>query len=371
MKQVPSSSGTLLALQRSVKRRARRRWSLEQHGIRREGSKEKGFSYVRPDGSPIADERELERIRSIRIPPAWTGVRIARGSGAELQAIGVDKAGRTQYLYHPKFRQRREQEKFLKVVHFGEALPRLRSRVLHDLAEEGLSRDVVLAAIVRILDQGFLRIGNKRSARERETFGLTTIRREHVTVSNDVVRFRFKGKWNKEQSRAIEDEAVARIVRRLKARSGKSPELFRYQENGREVRITNRQVNEYIQRAIGEEFSAKDFRTWGGTLVCSMALAVLGQAETKTERKRRAKKAVDSTAEILGNTPTVSRASYICPRLLEDYTDGHPVDALHPPRKRGNPIAKRGLSPEEKGLLKFFRETIADRRRKPRQTNAA
>lgn len=354
-----------------MKRRAKRRWSLEHHGIRREGSKEKGFVYEAPDGAPVRDQRTLDRIGSLRIPPAWRDVRIARGTGAELQAIGVDAAGRTQYLYHPKFRQKREQEKFLRVVRFGEALPRLRRKVQQDLSREDLGREVVLAAIVRILDQGFLRIGNNRSARERETFGLTTIRREHVTSRGSNVRFRFMGKWSRMQSHEISDPAVARVVRRLKARASDTPELFRYQESGREIRITNRQVNEYIQAVIGEDFTAKDFRTWGGTLVCSMALAVVGQAETKTERKRRAKKAVDSTAEILGNTAAVCRASYICPRLLEDYTGGHPVDALHPPRKRGNPIARRGLSPEEKGLLKFFRETIADRRRRPRDEAAA
>ena len=352
-----------------MKRRGKRRWYLEQHGLRREGSKESGFQYLSADGAPVSEEIAA-RVRGLRIPPAWKDVRIARSDRAELQAIGVDSAGRTQYLYHPRFRQKRDQEKFLRVVHFGEALPRLRSRVAADLHRPGLGRETVTAAVVRILDQGFLRIGNAKSARERETFGLTTIRPEHVRVSGNRVTFRYMGKWNREQSHSIVDPGVASVIRRLRRVNNVSGQLFSWVENDRVFPLKDRHVNEYIQSAIGTSFTAKDFRTWGGTLVCSMALAVLGQADTKTERKRRSRRAVESTAEILGNTPTVCRASYICPRLLDDYQDGQPVDALHKPRKRGNPIARAGHSPEELGLLRFFRETIADRRRRPRRKAA-
>lgn len=350
-----------------MKRRGKRRWYLDHHGLRREGTKASGFTYVTAGGGEVTDEETIARIRSLRIPPAWREVRIARSDRAELQAIGLDAAGRTQYLYHPRFRQKREQEKFLRVVHFGELLPRLRSRVTADLRRPGLGRSTVTAAVVRILDQGFLRIGNAKSARERETFGLTTIRREHVRISGDVVTFRYMGKWNRMQEHRVEDAGVASVIRRLRRVSSDQEQLFCWVENGRVLPLKDRHVNEYIQAAIGDQYSAKDFRTWGGTLVCSMALAVLGQAETKTERKRRARRAVQSTAEILGNTPTVCRASYICPRLLDDYQDGQPVDSLHKPRTRGNPIARAGHSPEERGLLRFFRETIADRRRKPRR----
>lgn len=315
----------------------------------------------------MEDEATLERVRALRIPPAWKNVRIARSDRADLQAIGVDSAGRTQYLYNPRFRQKREQEKFLRVVQFGEALPRLRARVAADLRRPGLERATVTAAVVRILDQGFLRIGNEKSARERETFGLTTIRREHVRISGTRVTFRYMGKWNKMQEHQIDDAAVASVIRRLRRVQSDQQQLFCWVEDGCATPLKDRHVNEYIRLAIGPMFTAKDFRTWGGTLVCSMALAVLGQAGTKTERKRRARRAVESTAEILGNTPTVCRASYICPRLLDDYQQGQPVDALHKPRARGNPIARSGLSAEEKGLLRFFRETIADRRRKPRR----
>lgn len=334
--------------------------------MRREGTREQGFTYRDADGNPVRDEETLERIRALRIPPAWKDVRIARGDRTSLQAIGKDAAGRTQYIYHPSFREKREQEKFLRVVRFGEALPKLRRRVGSDLKKEDLSRRAVVAAVVRILDQGYLRVGNVRSARERKSFGLTTIRRDHVTVSGGEVRFNYKGKWNKTQSRTIVDPAIAKIVGRLRRVRSERPQLFCFVEGDRVIPVSDRHVNEYIQDAIGEEFSAKDFRTWGGTLICSMALALIGQAQTKTERKRRARQAVVSTAEVLGNTPAVCRASYICPRLLDDYQEGHPVDALHKPRKRGNPIARSGLSREERGLLRFFRETIADRRRKPR-----
>ena len=175
----------------------RRRWYLDQHGIRREGTKEKGFTYRKPDGAPVADEKTLLRIRKLRIPPAWREVRIARGDGSPLQAVGVDKKGRTQYLYHSKFRAQREEEKFRRVVEFGESLPALRRRVRNDLGREELDRQRVLAAIVRLIDQGFFRVGNDKSARAEMTYGLTTVLGSHVKVDGDTLLFDYVGKWNK------------------------------------------------------------------------------------------------------------------------------------------------------------------------------
>ena len=341
----------------------RRRWYLDLHGIRREGSKESGFSYRLPDGKAVSDEKTLARIRRLRIPPAWKEVRIARGDSSPLQAVGVDKKGRTQYLYHARFRATREEEKFKRVVEFGESLPALRRRVRADLKGDSLERQRVLASMVRLIDQGFFRIGNDKSAKSESTYGLSTIRGSHVRVDGDTVLFDYVGKWRKKQKRAVRDPEVAAVVQRLKNTRG--AELFKFRQNGKTIDVKDRHVNEYIQSVIGRDFTAKDFRTWVGTLLCAIALAMQGQGESKAERKRRLRKAITVTAEQLGNTPAVCRSSYICPRLVEEYTAGKPFEMLRRTRK-GLPVARAGLSMEEKALLKFLRETIADRRRHPR-----
>lgn len=341
----------------------RRRWYLDLHGIRREGTKETGFTYRHADGREVADDKTLARIAKLRIPPAWRDVRIARGDTAPLQAVGVDKKGRTQYLYHSRFRQQREEEKFRRVVEFGEALPALRRRVRADLKTEALDRKRVLAAMVRLIDQGFFRVGNDKSAESESTFGLSTIRGSHVQVEGPLLRFDYVGKWKKKQNRAIRDDEVAKLVGALKKMKG--AELFKFEQNGRLVDVKDRHVNDYIQSIIGENFTAKDFRTWAGTLLCSIALAMQGQGTSKAERKRRIRKAIVATAEQLGNTPAVCRSSYICPRLLDEYMEGKPFEMLRKTRK-GSPVVRSGLSMEEKALLKFLRETIADRRSRPR-----
>jgi DNA topoisomerase-1 len=344
-------------------RGVRRRWYLDAHGIRREGSKERGFRFVLPDGTQIDDEKTLARIAKLRIPPAWQEVRIARGDAAPLQAVGVDKKGRTQYLYHARFRAQRDDEKFKRVVAFGEALPALRRRVRADLKGETLERSRVLAAMVRLIDQGFFRIGNDKSAEAESTFGLSTIRSNHVAVEGTSVAFDYVGKWQKAQKRTVRDAEVAAIVKQLRSLGGE--ELFQFEQNGRVVDVKDRHVNDYIQAIIGKDFTAKDFRTWAGTLLCSIALAMQGQGTTKTERKRRVRKAIVATSEQLGNTPAVCRSSYICPRVIDEYMDGKPFEMLRK-QHRGSPVVRVGLSMEEKALLKFLRETIADRRKAPR-----
>lgn len=341
----------------------RRRWYLDLQGIRREGTKESGFTYRKPDGSAIRDEKTLARIRKLRIPPAWRDVRIARGETSPLQAVGVDKKGRTQYLYHSKFRAQREEEKFQRVVEFGESLPQLRRKVKNDLKRPELDRDRVLAAIVRLIDQGFFRVGNDKSAESESTYGLTTIRGKHVNVDGRVLLFDYIGKWKKAHTRAIEDPEVADIVRKLKKL--KQKELFAFIDGNKIRDVKDRHVNDYIQSIISEKFTAKDFRTWAGTLLCSIALAMQGQASSKTERKRKMKRAIEATAEQLGNTAAVCRKSYVCPRVLDEYMEGKPFELLRKTRK-GKPVVRVGLSMEERALLKFLRETIADRRRHPR-----
>jgi DNA topoisomerase-1 len=341
----------------------KRRWYLDTHGIRREGSKETGFRYVSANGSLIEDEKTLARIAKLRIPPAWADVRIARGDSAPLQAVGVDRKGRTQYLYHSRFRAQREEAKFQRVVAFGEALPVLRRRVRADLKGTALDRSRVLAAMVRLIDQGFFRIGNDKSAESEATYGLSTIRGSHAQVEGSTIAFEYVGKWQKAQKRKVRDGEVAAIVAALKQLDAE--ELFQFEQNGRLVDVKDRHVNDYIQAIIGPDFTAKDFRTWAGTLLCSIALAMQGQGSSKAERKRRVRKAIVATAEQLGNTPAVCRSSYICPRLLDEYMAGQPFEMLRK-RHSGSPVVRLGLSVEEKALLKFLRETIADRRRSPR-----
>jgi len=337
----------------------KRRWYLDLHGIRREGTKESGFTYRNAKGSAIEDEKALARIGKLRIPPAWQEVRIARSDAAPLQAVGVDKKGRTQYLYHPRFRAHREEEKFKRVVEFGESLPALRRRVRADLKRSELDRERVLAAIVRLIDQGFFRVGNDKSAQSESTYGLTTIRGKHVKVDGAVLLFDYVGKWRKTQKRAIEDADVATVVTKLKKLD--ELELFAFIDNGKPRDVKDRHVNDYIQSIISKNFTAKDFRTWAGTLLCSIALGMEGQAASKTQRKQKIKRAIQATAEQLGNTPAVCRSSYICPRLLDEYMEGKPFEMLRKHHK-GSPVVRVGLSKEERALLKFLRETIADRR---------
>ena len=342
-----------------------RKAALVRNGIRRVGTKETGFRFETAAGEPVEEESALGRIRALGIPPAWKDVRIARGEHAPLQAIGVDSKGRTQYIYHLRFRQKREDEKYLRIVEFGERLPDLRARVRTDLTAKGPSKERVLAALVRLIDQGFFRVGNDRSVKTTSTFGLTTVRASHVKVKGDEVAFDFVGKWRKTHRREIRDRQIASLVRELKALEDHE-ELFAWIEDERLVDVKDRHVNEYIQSVLGPKFTAKDFRTWAGTLICSIQLAWHDQAETKTARKRQIKVAVEATAERLGNTPAVCRSSYICPRLLQDYERGI---RFEPMRKREHPIPKSGLSVEEKALLRFLRETIGNRRARRRPSS--
>ncbi|MGZ8833028.1 MAG: DNA topoisomerase IB, partial [Thermoanaerobaculia bacterium] len=337
-----------------------RRWALDAQGIRREGTKEKGFTYRKPDGSAVKGDRTVARIQMLRIPPAWRDVRIAASDSAPLQAVGLDKKGRTQYLYHWRFRREREEAKFKRVVEFGESLPQLRRRVRADLKKPQLERDKVLAAMVRLIDQGFFRIGNDKSAKSESTFGLSTVRGSHVTVSGTALKFEYVGKWRKKHSKTVRDPEVAKIVATLKRLEG--AELFKFLSGDRIIGVKDHHVNDYIQSTVGEDFTAKDFRTWAGTLLCSITLALEGQGQSKTERKHKIRKAIVATAEQLGNTPAVCRSSYICPRVLDEYMKGTPFEMLRKTRRR-SPVVRSGLSIEEKALLKFLRKTIADRRR--------
>jgi DNA topoisomerase IB len=297
-----------------------RRVDCSQPGIERRG-RGRGFEFVLPDGSRVDDQETLARIRELTIPPAWKDVWICIDSRGHLQATGVDAAGRKQYLYHPDWRARRDQQKFDQMLEFAEALPRLRRVVHRDLAADGTGRDRVLAAAVRLLDRGMFRIGSEDYAEQNRSYGLATLRKDHVTLNGTCMRFRFPAKSGHERRQAIEDPAVVAVVRALKRRRGSSPDLLAFRADGRWADVTSADINAYLKAATGDDFSAKDFRTWNGTVIAATALA--GDVpETKTARKRRVNEAVKGVSFFLGNTPAVCRASYIDPRVIDRFQSG-------------------------------------------------
>ena len=297
-----------------------RRVDCSQPGIRRR-RRGRGFDFVQPDGSRVEDEQTLARIRELTIPPAWQDVWICAHPRGHLQATGVDAAGRKQYLYHPDWRARRDQQKFDQMLEFAEALPRLRRVVRRDLKTEGLARDHVLATAVRLLDRGMFRIGSEDYAEQNRSYGLATLLKEHVTLNGTCMRFSFPAKSGQQRDQRIDDPGVLAVVRALKRRRAGSPELLAFREHGRWVDVTSADINAYLKAATGDDFSAKDFRTWNGTVIAATALA--GDVpETKTARKRRVNQAVKGVAFFLGNTPAVCRASYIDPRVLDRFQSG-------------------------------------------------
>jgi DNA topoisomerase-1 len=268
---------------------------LERTGIRRRGSKESGFRYVRADGSPVS-AADRARIEALRIPPAWRDVAIHPSPNGTLQAVGRDAAGRWQYRYHPAHEARRERKKYARLLTFAEALPRMRRALGRDLARPGLPREKVLACALRLLASCFLRPGSARYAAENESFGVATLRRRHVSVEGSVVRLDFPGKSGKRQMRELDDKQVAAIVRRLAREPG---EVFKYRaETGEWIDVRRRDVNDYIKETMGARFTAKDFRTWAGTVLCACALARAGAqaGETRTARRKKMVAAVRETA---------------------------------------------------------------------------
>jgi DNA topoisomerase I len=303
-----------------------RRSDTSEPGIRRR-RRGKGFQYLNPDGTTVEDAEVLGRINELVIPPAWEDVWISPYPGGHIQATGVDERGRKQYLYHPKWRARRDQEKFDEMVLFAKRLPRMRKAVERDLRGEELSREQVLACAVRLLDIGFFRIGSEDYAVTNESYGLATMHKQHVTLLDDgALVFDYPSKSGKRRVQSVVDDDVHAIVRRLKARRGGLPELLAYKEGRRWVDVRSPDINAYIKDVTGEQFSAKDFRTWNATVLAARALAVSGlKQDTKTGRKRAITRAIKEVAHYLGNTPAVARASYIDPRIFDRFRDGNTV----------------------------------------------
>jgi DNA topoisomerase I len=283
----------------------------------------RGFEYLNAAGNAVKDEEVLARIRELAIPPAWTDVWICKHPNGHLQATGIDAAGRKQYLYHARWRERRDQEKFDKMIDFARTLPRLRKVIRKDLRGEELSRRQVLACALRLLDRGFFRIGSEDYAEQNDSYGLATILKSHVSIEPQAVRFDYVAKSGQRRVQEIDDPDVSRIVKQLKRRRGGGDELLAYREGRRWHDITSDDINEYVKEATGGDFSAKDFRTWNGTMLAAMALSIEAQENgSKPPTKRAVTKAAKVVAGFLGNTPAVARSSYIDPRVVDRYRSG-------------------------------------------------
>lgn len=312
-------------------------------GIRRvrRGS---GFSYEDGSGEKIADEETLERIRQLAIPPAWKEVWICPDPFGHIQATGYDEAGRKQYLYHERWQQRQAERKFELVREFALELPKLRRAVTADLRRQGMPRERALACAVRLLDLGFFRIGSEVYAEENESFGLATVRREHVTIKRGEVVFDFPAKSGQRRVQSIRDAAARRALEAMHRRRSGPEDLLAYRAGGEWVDVRSDEINEYIHEKIGEEFTAKNFRTWHGTVLAAVALAGEQRPRSEAAAKRAITRAVNQVSEALGNTPSVCRASYIDPRVLDRYRDG---TTIHPaPSANGRMTAKQRLKIE-------------------------
>jgi DNA topoisomerase IB len=291
-------------------------------GRRRAGS---GFIYSDADGERVADEETLARIRELAIPPAWADVWICLDPLGHLQATGVDEAGRKQYLYHERWQQRQAERKFETVREFAATLPRLRRAVTADLRRQGMPRERALACAVRLLDLGFFRVGGEIYAEENESFGLATVRREHVSVSKGEVVFDFPAKSGQRRVQSIRDPAVVRAIETMHRRRSGPEDLLAWRDGHEWRDVRSDDVNQYIQEKIGEEFSAKDFRTWHGTVLAAVELAGEEEPDSEAAAKRSLKAAIERVAAALGNTPAVCRRSYVDPRVIERFRNGETI----------------------------------------------
>ncbi|HEX6902573.1 MAG TPA: DNA topoisomerase IB [Thermoanaerobaculia bacterium] len=298
----------------------------DEPGIRRRQSG-KGFTYVDPQGNKVKDPKEIERIRKLAIPPAWTDVWVCPRANGHLQATGRDARGRKQYRYHADWREVRDETKFGRMIAFGESLPRIRERIDQDMSLRGLGREKVLATVVKLLETTLIRVGNKEYARQNNSFGLTTLRDQHVDVAGSTLRFEFRGKSGKEHQVEIQDRRLARIVRQCRDLPGQT--LFQYlDDDGERQKVTSEDVNAYLRETTGEDFTAKDFRTWGGTVLALSALLEAGSCESEKEASKAVVEAVKRVAGQLGNRPAICRKYYVHPAVIETFLEGSLPQAL-------------------------------------------
>jgi len=331
--------------------------SHDQPGYTRK-AKGDDFEYFDTEGKPIRDEQRLLRIKRLAIPPAYTDVWICPSANGHIQATGRDARSRKQYRYHERWRAARDENKYDRMVLFGEALPKIRKRVEADLALPGLQQNKVLATVIQLLQRTFIRVGNEEYARDNKSFGLTTMKGRHVDVTGSKLRFRFQGKSGIKHDVDIQDRRIAKIVAKVQDLPGQN--LFQYLDDNGEARdITSQDVNDYLREITGEDFTAKDIRTWAGTVLAAIALNAAGAFETKKQTKANIKNAIGAVAKILGNTPAICQKCYIDPVVLESYLDGDIIEGLK--RKPDEALESEAvdLRASEVAILKFLQAKLA------------
>lgn len=317
----------------------------------------KSFKYIDAEGRLVRDKESLSRIKTLAIPPAWTEVWICPSANGHIQATGRDAKGRKQYRYHARWRSARDETKYDRMIAFGRALPHIRQRTERDLARPGLPREKVLAAVVRLLESTLIRVGNEEYARSNHSFGLTTMRDGHVNIDGARLRFKFRGKSGVKHDIDLHDRRLARIVARCQDLPGQ--ELFQFlNDEGEPQTIGSGDVNDYLREIAGEEFTAKDFRTWAGTVLAAMALREFTKFDSQTEAKRNIVRAIENVAARLGNTPAVCRKSYIHPTVLDLYTEGTLLEAMEQVAERKLRDELAAMKPEEAAVLAILQQRL-------------
>ncbi len=333
----------------------------DRPGIRREpspGPNREGFRYLDAKGQPVEDEATLKRIKSLAIPPAWTDVWICPQANGHLQATGRDARGRKQYRYHPKWREVRDEVKYERMIKFGKALPQIRKEVDRALSLPGLPREKVLATIVYLLEATMMRIGNDEYARENKSYGLTTLRNRHVKIDGSEVEFRFRGKSGVWHDVKVHDRRLARIIQRTRDLPGQ--DLFQYlDEDGERHTVGSADVNDYLRTITGEDYTAKDFRTWSGTVLAAMALREFEKFDSEAQAKKNVVRAIETVAEKLGNTPSVCRKCYVHPAVLDSYMDGTMIEGLLARAEQELAEDLHELEPEEAAVLAMLQQRLA------------
>ena len=322
-------------------------------GWRREGRR-KPFRYLDAKGRRIRDEARLERVESLVIPPAWREVWISANASAKLQATGIDAAGRRQYLYHPDFRAKQEEAKFDRLVRFGELLPDFRARAAQHLDDGPYTRNWTCAVAATLINRGWFRVGSERYARTGRTYGITTLTKRHVSVRGNRIRFQYRGKHRVLVRTTVVDEQLADAIQALLAYEGGS-RLLRFERDGKQVGLTGPVLNAYIAENLSPDFTAKDFRTWGGTLTAAVALAEHGPPASAAEDRRVVAAVMRRVGEELGNTPAVARASYVSPAVVEQWRDGRTIEKWRDRRRRVVSGRDTELLAEEAALLSLLR----------------
>jgi DNA topoisomerase-1 len=330
----------------------------DRPGIRREPAPDGAFRYRGARGEPVEDEATLARIKSLAIPPAWTDVWICPQANGHLQATGRDARGRKQYRYHPKWREVRDEVKYERMISFGKALPTIRKEVDRALALPGLPREKVLATIVYLLEATMMRIGNDEYARENKSYGLTTLRNRHVRIDGSDVEFRFRGKSGIYHDVKVHDRRLARIIQRTRDLPGQ--DLFQYlDEDGERHTVGSADVNDYLRAITGEDYTAKDFRTWSGTVLAALALQEFEAVDSDAQARKNVVRAIESVARRLGNTPSVCRKCYVHPAVLDAYLDGTMLEGLRARAEESLVEDLEDLQPEEAAVLALLERRLA------------